>query len=114
MSKQILPDAPKAAHTPGPWRVEQLEDDYGFIPIFGVWHPESDSGENTVCNVFSIADAMLIAAAPELLDACKAFLAWLNFNAGPSQEEGIEDQRLCDEACATAYDAVAKAQGESR
>jgi len=53
-----------AQHTPGPWTANRR-------------YVETD--EATVCEVFggNRADARLIAAAPELLEACQTFAEWL-------------------------------------
>lgn len=62
--------APKAEHTPGPWKVQILWQ-FGMVSVVqspaapvaftGVEHRSADENE---------ANARLIAAAPELLDLC--------------------------------------------
>lgn len=63
-----------AEHTPGPWTIDPPHD--GNYPIregpdgyliATVW--KDDSG-------FQEGDARLIAAAPDLIAACRAFVAW--------------------------------------
>jgi hypothetical protein len=54
-------------HTTGPWRI----GDAG-VTVFGP--PNGNPSPKTVANVKSKADAKLIAAAPELLDAAMAAL----------------------------------------
>lgn len=59
-------------HTPGPWRVIQSGmhwNNPGQINWNIAW---SDDGELVTELVYEEADARLIAAAPELLEACKA------------------------------------------
>jgi len=60
-------------HTPGPWKLFKKDgscdlrvDGYGVICDFMV------DGPNEEMDVEAIANAHLIAAAPELLEACKA------------------------------------------
>lgn len=56
-----------AQHTPGPWHFEAgVEDNEGE---FYVCHAATVCDATTVCNPGSEADARLIAAAPELLEA---------------------------------------------
>lgn len=67
----------KTQFTPGPWIIEVLRDDCEEPYGFGICHPETVCEETTVCAVESEADANLIAAAPDLLAACEAFVkAW--------------------------------------
>jgi len=54
-------------HTPGPWRVEPANDKrYGYIYM--------DGGNTWIDESVRIEDAHLIAAAPELLEACNMVL----------------------------------------
>lgn len=72
------------AHTPGPWVVDatylsevQTADN---LSIASCWHKHADGAEITVTGVLpcdlaeSAANARLIAAAPDLLEACRAGL----------------------------------------
>lgn len=65
----------KATHTPGPWEVdgnrasEQLViiSEFGEVAqVFGGDNPDDET----------IPNALLIAAAPDLLDACKQMVQW--------------------------------------
>ncbi|HGO9515755.1 hypothetical protein [Pseudomonas aeruginosa] len=63
-------------HTPGPWEIERYSD--GLIQIVGDVRIVSDDEENVTTVVEAVsrgdeANARLIAAAPELLEACQAF-----------------------------------------
>jgi len=59
----------KASHTPGPWTVGE-----GFLGGIGI---QTQRGE-FVCDLAEIADAKLIAAAPDLLEACKVALNFVD------------------------------------
>ena len=71
------------AHTPGPWEVrtamslsEYMEavpctEARAMMPVY--WH-EADTTHEPIALVARVADAEVIAAAPELLEACKAVL----------------------------------------
>ncbi len=57
-------------HTPGPWRVRGTNFGYTNCDVLGPPHP--DGGDYApICRANSEANARLIAAAPELLAACK-------------------------------------------
>ena len=67
-------------HTPGPWRIRGKRD--GLITVETVATAPAGYGlpvANVLCHSYmqdpSEANAMLIAAAPELLEACKLVLA---------------------------------------
>lgn len=70
-----MPEENKQVHTPGPWEVEQ-----GINLCWGVVDPHT---KNEICRLYncredplynSEANSKLIAAAPELLYACRALL----------------------------------------
>ena len=78
------------AHTPGPWRLETVKTQVG------VCHKIGELGSSTKLNhaclyddcysdklrdLQLLADAHLIVAAPELLEACKSILAHLESGA---------------------------------
>ena len=64
----------KIKHTPGPWTVEPSMDLWGHYIIQEAYDQTEDSEDS-----FEIdeANAKLIAAAPDLLEACQWALAWL-------------------------------------
>jgi hypothetical protein len=100
-------------HTPGPWRIEQ-----------GVYiMPPENSTQFSICKMGGIqreesrkANARLIAAAPELLEACKALLLALD---GDGEMAGILDTtdgyygwgQVTKDIRDAAYAAIAKAEG---
>ena len=112
-------------HTPGPWKI---------VPSWHDWIVEGPNGEEIIWQdgnydtpTISIEDASLIAAAPELLEACQTFAEWLRREeegfvaAGRSRDtpEGEKEWRewfygniaLCDLAQDQARAAIAKATG---
>lgn len=98
-----------AKHTPGPW---VADDNEGFSP-WSIWSRMAPSGHGTPgrkvavvddCSGHSDADAQLIAAAPELLEALKACAAVC---AGETM-----NKRGLISALEQARAAIAKATGE--
>lgn len=119
-----------AKHTPGPWTAEKREgDEWWFGGKDGaeivINHPGAKY--DAVCVIGARlsaegqadADARLIAAAPELLDACLAMLAWdeAEKTAKPFDEDGgtgfYQRIAMCTEAFDKAREAIAKATGEA-
>lgn len=102
----------KHKHTPGPWRVTDLDQHPGIenhnesvsIIIFGYrkgldTNPYDDSGVRGKTRKEAIANAHLIAAAPDLLEALESIVECLEYSDDPP-------------ACmAMARAAIAKAKG---
>ena len=88
----------KATHTPGPW---EAEGDYVFAPIVGY-----DARIARVTDIDSEANARLIAAAPDLLEALREAVGWMQHVPGIADSVG---QIILDDARA----AIAKARGEA-
>lgn len=68
-------------HTPGPWRWEHdvSEDAMRLVGLKGeiVLQPVCDCGERTPSALIeNPANARLIAAAPDLWEACKGYVKW--------------------------------------
>jgi hypothetical protein len=90
-------------HAHEPWEIATIKESYA------VSTPEGADGKRTcVCVIAgvqcpgSLADARLIAAAPELLDALKRCVQWLS----------DLDNDICEKAeLLNAMDAIAKAEG---
>lgn len=108
--------APACGHTPGPWVFA-----YGSVYREDTLHDESsirialmDRNEPHTMPTERDANARLIAAAPELLEALKLLCpvthldtcAWLNFIPGCSERE-----EACTCGAALARAAIAKAEG---
>ena len=62
-------------HTPGPWRI------VGDEPHLYIWPTASAvlNRHNLIADVYTEADARLIAAAPDLLEALKEIIAYAVF-----------------------------------
>jgi hypothetical protein len=101
MSKERAGDAsPKAGYDQAPWRVVYDGVSAYGIPVYGV----SEYGvAPQVANVFGEANAHLIAAAPELLEACRGLIA--------ANDRCHDDPFNLGNAIAHARAAIAKAEG---
>ncbi len=100
-------------HTPGPWEIRREKNGY----IIGIWVPNSVNPNNEPGKGGTIvidgcpcgnsnANAALIAAAPDLLEACRAILMGLGMNGG---QMAANDPEL---VAARAAIAKAEAQGK--
>ncbi len=63
-------------HTPGPWVAHQMSEDSPYWMVREESIPE-DCGGLVVCASLTKADADLIAAAPDLLDACREAIHYI-------------------------------------
>ena len=89
------------SHTPGPWIVaEPGEVDEHYAVLDGFGHTASVYGYPEEAAA-AAANARLIAAAPELLEACELLLIYLG-----------DWNDMEDETCAAARRAIAKARGQ--
>ena len=110
-------------HTPGPWKAEYRYDriEPGSrrkttrISVGQPINPESESFEQTVCwiipHVFGYAaphaaNARLIAAAPDLLEACKSLV--LRYEHLAARYGHLDDD---DDPIREGKDAIAKVEG---
>ena len=127
-------------HTPGPWKARKIDDQCWAIDSNGDPNIGHESWTDMVIvhgcddepdqgSVVSEANARLIAAAPELLEACQTFAEWLRRESADTSEkpwrtkrgtpEGeaawlewfYENMRICDLAQEQARAAIAKATG---
>lgn len=89
------------SHTPGPWEVVRLSGVGGPCAIRMAYKPPSGRTFYGVQAIYLDADARLIAAAPELLEACRFFLT--SFGAVTEQQQ---------DALTLASRAIAKAEGK--
>jgi hypothetical protein len=100
-------------HTPGPWTIERYEDEpdtyvYFQAPGWGnfaqaVVRMEDDAEDSPT----GLANARLIAAAPELLEACKLFMAY----DAADDDNGVSMMLAYDKARRAALGAFVKATG---
>ena len=103
-----------ATHTPGPWSALPGHSCIGFIDIIsrldGVVAQVTQSDNSP--SETDIANAHLIAAAPDLLEACVAMIEW-----DAREEDHAVDfharMMLCKAAFQKARAAIAKAEGRS-
>lgn len=103
----------KAKHTPGPWTTFSYPDHVAVV-----FRPEHPRRSGTVCDLTGIggehdANARLIAAAPDLLDALESVNTMLNCVSQKSKEapNGNCDCYMC-EAARLVKTAIAKAKGQ--
>jgi hypothetical protein len=97
-------------HTPGPWKVVKTDDHISRPKDFRVDGPTYTANSCCGCSDTGnmvLADARLIAAAPELLDALNNFVEF--FAPQYYTNSGAEFQKIRADALA----AIAKARGES-
>lgn len=115
MSENASPVAPvqNIVHTPGPWGVEQttVSNWIGRMRADGskveyiVAHTDRDSLRDDVL-VRNDANARLIAAAPELLDACAQALSRFEQDGWPLNEANTAAIKLLREAISKATSVV--------
>ena len=87
----------QATHTPGPWSIEAVKD---------YMRPHDTGIDSEIPE--SIANAHLIAAAPEMLEALRAMVA-----RGPFMDQRATAEGLANcEALAKARHAIRQAEGE--
>ena len=97
-----------SAHTPGPWQVFGIQSRHGdyTISTFNAYGPQRHIAYAPWVSDQGLADAHLIAAAPDLFDALQDIVA--DDDAGVS----LADQRSrWDERMSAARAALAKATG---
>lgn len=90
-----------SAHTPGPWKAGNVENRTGGRSAVLIW---ADGGDD-LGEARTFADARLMAAAPELLEALERMVAMFADHT-QYDEEGYETA-----AVAVARAAIAKAKG---
>jgi len=122
------------AHTPGPWKIRDFRDsgkvkyiDYnGRVWAYAEWPIQSEIGERTVARVGTRlvdtirppiknyheaeANAHLIAAAPELLDAIESMVL-VSSNMATTEEQC---RVALDKAIDKAINAAKRARGEAK
>lgn len=102
--------APSASHTPGPWRVEQDGlPEMRNVGTYVVAGHRLDGALIADINT-SMADARLIAAAPDLHATTKAWIDYLDAPDWLAEDAHLTERRLLDAMRA----AIAKAEGHSQ
>jgi len=88
----------KMKHTPGPWKADNWATG---------WTVSAPDSHYSVCHLEDCnnaeANAHLIAAAPDLLEACKNLNAWVGVTLGYEYDEDPIAEKVCK--------AIAKAEG---
>ena len=116
----------KSKHTPGPWTYEKVSSSDGSLVYCRIWQGEDtlqlafagtyyhtrdrrEGGPERLPASTAEANARLIASAPDLLEACKAMLKYIESDADIYQHEIPS----CGPAgyCLQARAAIAKAEG---
>ena len=80
-------------HTPGPWYETKTAGNHQGLVI-------SENTGETIALTYKITNALLIAAAPDLLEACKMVVRYV--------DEGIRVESEYSEMC---REAISKAEG---
>lgn len=88
-------------HTPGPWEIYLGIEGYGIKGVCGGYYGDIENE----------ADARLIAAAPELLEAAKLVIAWYEAEDDHSGTDFYERVEMCRESETALRAAIAKATG---
>lgn len=97
-------------HTPGPWHIAYGGRDGDDYAVIGSKH-----ADQAICNLeprgYNPANARLIAAAPELLEACQNLLRHYAPNALTCNDWYLSGNSQTDAILRQARDAIAKAKG---
>lgn len=103
----------EAKHTPGPWKVFNAGPHYNNQAIDNLQIQYGEDGECISDHVYTQADARLIAAAPELMEALERSDKQMEM-AGECIEAGRYDEALLHVRSMTRQRraAIAKARGE--
>ena len=109
-------------HTPGPWKVHHhshINEEQWLSVLNGAWDITHNGASNpaiVACSRYSamsdeenLANALLIAAAPELLTACEYALEVIRENI--ETNSGVISEQISD-CCDTLETAIQKAKGE--
>jgi hypothetical protein len=95
----------ESQHTPGPWELIPSTPKPGIRQSYTLWHDDGNEDGYTIGGLDKVhpVNARLIAAAPELLEACEAALEQLDFLCA----DGVSSEHVKALLCA----AIAKATG---
>jgi hypothetical protein len=93
-------------HTKGPWEISKIGNNYDQYVVYA----EADTrGANIVNTVEGEANARLIAAAPDLLEACKKLLTASQILDGSELPTAKDIQYFLD-CCEETQSAISKAE----
>lgn len=107
-------EAERARHTPGPWAVSEAATIDGNFMVVGGSGASFGLLAEVILDEEAEANARLIAAAPELLEALKDVRAWI---MDPFTEEDAASETLHPafrKALKRVSAAIAKAEGQSQ
>ena len=112
-----------AQHTPGPWASLPDECDKPYIRIRGTQLGSRYKIANVLTPVYegahereakeTRANARLIAAAPDLLEAAKLVIAWYEAEDDHSKADFYQRMEMCRESEAALHAAIVKVKGET-
>src|SRR3990167_4592797 len=113
-----------SAHTKGPWAWQEmggwrLVGQWGMRPIVlsakarngkgpGKFALRDDESDLLIPFDPNHPDARLIAAAPDLLEACRAWVDWMDSPGGGTDKTSDDEDKMID----AMRDAIAKAEGQ--
>ena len=114
-----------AEHTPGPWIFETVNTTSGICHKIGPFPPKQEGGRPRHACIYADypspyhpadqeleANARLIAAAPELLDAVELVLAWFEAEDNHSKEPDFYKRlEMCRESEDAIRAVIAKVEG---
>lgn len=98
------------AHTPGPWEVEPCTEGGAFEITEGIGSVGTAWGENDE----ALANARLMAAAPELLMVCQCIAGDLEALLGGDDFSGMSDAEMFGVMLESLKAAIAKAEGTAK
>lgn len=103
----------KTKHTPGPWKIDGNQ--VKWID-HGKWHCVASVNNKLLTQGGNEANARLIAASPELLEACKKSYLWLSeqldYEIDQARKDDGEHPYELEKDCQLLRDAISKAEGE--
>ena len=103
----------KGKHTPGPWKVIAWEDDSDHSPFCVVAAGKDSTTVRLIADdIFQVADANLIAATPDLLEACEKVLRDVEYMEAHDDGWWWTDS-VMGETIDQVKAAIAKAKGEA-
>jgi hypothetical protein len=100
---------PQTQHTPGPWKIRSIGVN-GSQTVYAMRNDVATAYDRApMVKGECEANAQLIAAAPELLEALQEALAWCEIDA--TDEDGFPSQEMLENRVEILREAIAKATG---